>query len=120
MIIMTLRSFTAVTSSRVSPKQLRLMSEIGLLISWHLLTTTNKKLNVSNHCMNHPLVKSDLLREVAFYVSFNFNLFSTWPVSLSTPTCIQLHCISKNVVGRKVKSLSQDREVKWDSYNDLL
>ena len=50
----------------------------------------------------------------------SFNLFSTLPVSLATPTCIHLHCISKNVVERKAKSLSQDLEVKWGSYNDLL
>lgn len=61
-----------------------------------------------------------LLREVAFYVSFSFNLFPTLPVSLATPTCIHLHCISENVVVRKAKSLSQDLEVKWGSYNDLL
>ena len=28
--------------------------------------------------------------------------------------------ISKNIVGGKAKSLSQDRKVIWDFYNDLL
>ena len=28
--------------------------------------------------------------------------------------------VSKNVVGRKAKSLSQDRKVIWDFYNDQL